>query len=169
MRCQVALNQLQDLLEDRLPPEQAAELRSHLAACPGCAAEFEAWRGLWEDLSGLALAPRWPDLEGEIMTALGRLPVLPKGLILLFALACLGTLSGFLSWAKGLEAQKDLVSACLWIAAGAVSVLTVWLAVKRSSHVESTVISKTMALSEACCVFGTGVHGDQNRRDKTDF
>ncbi|GMV04826.1 MAG: hypothetical protein AMXMBFR53_11060 [Gemmatimonadota bacterium] len=49
---------LQALLEGELPLGERRSAEEHLASCPRCAAELDAWRVLFRDLTGLpALAP----------------------------------------------------------------------------------------------------------------
>lgn len=139
MHCHVARAQLQDLLEEKLPAHTVTELRLHLASCRSCQAELESWQELWSDLSGHAPCKNAPNLELRIMPALNPVPDLPKGLVFLFALASLGTMTGLLAWAEGLEPKQDLLSAFLWTVAGVVFVISIWLAVERSHQGEEMV------------------------------
>lgn len=137
MRCQVVHDHLQDLLEKRLPVPVAVNLRQHLSSCPVCGDEYQSWRRLWAGLDGLALCPSGPDLESRIMAAaVEQEPLLPRGLLLLFAAGSLGTLGCLFSWADGLGTERSLVSAFFWILAGAASVLWIWCAVVRSYRLD---------------------------------
>ena len=132
MQCQIARPRLQDLIEGRLPEHQTTDLRQHLAACRKCQAEYESWQNLWAALTGLAPSATVPDLMLRILPRLGRHGNLPRGLVALFALASLGTFGGSLSWADGLEAKQDLLSALLWTIAGVTCAVSVWLFVEHS-------------------------------------
>lgn len=85
-------------------------------------------------LDGLAPAPAVPDLEAAILGSLEQDLALPKGLILLFALASLGTLWCLLAMAEGLAPVSEILSALFWTIAGAAGVLSVWFAVERSQE-----------------------------------
>ncbi|MGE5551297.1 MAG: anti-sigma factor family protein [Bacteroidota bacterium] len=139
MRCQVVRDYLQDLLEERLPSPVAVNVRQHLSSCPVCGNEYESWRRLWSELNGLALYPWGVDLESRIMAAVEQGPLLPRGLLLLFAAGSLGTLGCLFSWADGLGAERSLVSAFLWILAGLASVCGIWFAVVRSYRLEAAI------------------------------
>ena len=139
MRCDLVRANLQDLMEKRLPAPKAAEIRLHLATCGDCAAELESWQNLWSSLAGLAPCRTAPDLAHGILADLGQASDLPRGLVLLFTLASLGTFGGLSVWVEGLQIERSLVSACFWAIAGAVSVLSIWFAVERSHQSEPMV------------------------------
>jgi anti-sigma factor RsiW len=130
MRCQIARLHCQDFLEGRLNMTRTRDFQDHLASCPGCDAELTPWRELWTDLRGLAPSSATPNLEPFIAAALrGSLLGIPKGLIMLFALASLGTFSGMLLSSGDLASGRSLISACLWSVAGISAVCTIWCAV----------------------------------------
>lgn len=45
--------QIQEFLDRQLPPREAAVVQAHLAVCPRCQSEMEAWGTLFTDLSSL--------------------------------------------------------------------------------------------------------------------
>jgi len=60
---------IQDWLDGRLPPPDAAAVEGHVGACPRCRAEVEGWRALMGELSGLeALAPQ-TGFSGRVLDA----------------------------------------------------------------------------------------------------
>lgn len=66
-----ATERLQDLLDDRLPAEERAEVRRHVDGCPACRAELETWRALFAGLEGL---PELAPSEGFAENVLQALP-----------------------------------------------------------------------------------------------
>ncbi|MFD8598080.1 hypothetical protein ACFV1L_24045, partial [Kitasatospora sp. NPDC059646] len=62
------LDALADLAEELLPPEQAEPLHRHLAACPTCAEDYAALRGLPELLAD-SPAPSMPQDVADRLTA----------------------------------------------------------------------------------------------------
>ncbi len=50
----VSAEQLQAFLDGELPRKARSRVEEHLAACPRCAGELEAWRAVFSDLSGLS-------------------------------------------------------------------------------------------------------------------
>jgi len=72
----LSTEQLHDLLDGQLPPDEGARLRAHLAGCPACLESYEALRGLVGELAGLprdARAPGglWAGIEARIATREG--------------------------------------------------------------------------------------------------
>ncbi len=139
MRCQIARASLEDLLEERLPPGPVEELLAHLEACSGCAAAYENMCRLYKLLAGFAPAEAVPDLEQPIMARLEGMVQLPKGLMLLFIFACLAAFYGFFVWVDEQGAGRGLASAYLWVVAGGVSVLSIWLAVLHKRQAENII------------------------------
>ena len=56
-RCDATLRQLDDLLDDELPPAAAVQVRHHLQTCEDCRAEHESRRVLRQRLRSLPLEP----------------------------------------------------------------------------------------------------------------
>ena len=54
MRCEEMAERIPELLGGELDPAAVAELRAHLATCPGCAAEAAAFERLWDELGAAA-------------------------------------------------------------------------------------------------------------------
>lgn len=62
MRCDEMTERLPELLAGELDPAALAELRAHLASCPGCAAEAAAFERLWRELGDAPEVEPGPDL-----------------------------------------------------------------------------------------------------------
>ena len=67
MKCRRAETILQALLDGALPPNEAARLRDHLAACAPCRARFDSLRFVHEALSTQLEPEPSPDLAPAIM------------------------------------------------------------------------------------------------------
>ncbi len=80
-RCDAMLRQLDDLLDDELPPASAAQMRGHLTACQDCRTEHDRRAALRERLRNLPLEPL-PDgfverLDRRLAVALPERPRRP--------------------------------------------------------------------------------------------
>jgi len=64
------LDVLADLAEELLPPEQAEPLHRHLAACPSCAEDYAALRGLPELLADVPAEPMPQEVADRLTAAL---------------------------------------------------------------------------------------------------
>ncbi len=67
MKCRRAETMLQALLDGALPPDDAARVRDHLAACGTCRARFDALRLVHEALSTQPEPEPSPDLAAAII------------------------------------------------------------------------------------------------------
>ena len=87
--------QIQELLDQRLPPEEEAQVREHLSFCTECQTELEGWNLLFSDLGNLTDLDPGPAFTREILQAV---PVKPKT-------GWLGGLSGARSARKIMDAH----------------------------------------------------------------
>jgi len=116
-RCERA-DRIQVFLDGDLPAGEALAFRAHLAACPHCAAELDAFRRLIATLEGEPLEVPRPELTGRILAH-----VLPSQ-VRRRRLAALG-----LGYAAGLAVTGAGVA--LWMfgagGGGALAALPAWL------------------------------------------
>ena len=66
-RCLKVLALLPRFIENDFTPEEAEEIRAHLAACPSCWAEYEAMRGLVDTLESLPNIGVPPTFKDAVM------------------------------------------------------------------------------------------------------
>ena len=72
MDCGKVIRMLQDEIDGRLPPSEAAEVRRHVGACASCAAEAEAYRRtgemlrIWTASRAAAKAPQLDSLWSRV-------------------------------------------------------------------------------------------------------
>lgn len=89
-------DELQDLLDGRLSPEEEERIRAHVQGCAACGQQLEALRWVKRLAAGAGVAELPAGLEAEIRTALDResRPGWPRRAVLSAAAALLIALAG---------------------------------------------------------------------------
>ncbi len=62
--------QIQDLLDQNLPPQEEGRVQEHLAVCPRCRSEVESWQTLFSGLGALPALTPSPAFSREILEQL---------------------------------------------------------------------------------------------------
>lgn len=89
MTCERTLDRLQDLLDGRLPDDEAAQVRSHVGGCADCARELAAYERLGALFRDVPAAPAPAGFRDGVMSRLpaGRVRAFPRSFGWIAALA----------------------------------------------------------------------------------
>ncbi len=71
-KCEIIESYLEDYLEGRLSPEEAAEIEEHLSSCSSCQKEFQAMRELFQALSSFPEEKISFDFTSKVMQKISQ-------------------------------------------------------------------------------------------------
>jgi hypothetical protein len=81
MKCTNTIQQLDDYLDDTLPPAEAAGMRRHLEECPACAGELRELSALRRELARLPAPVAAPEVLERLLARAVRTPASPVPLL----------------------------------------------------------------------------------------